>query len=83
MIIHEVKVSGPDKARVARNLRIEADRLAPLTWRDLLGSHHWWLGVLFGVLMMALFDVTDLHICVGECDGRGYAFVSPAQGEAP
>lgn len=30
-----------------------------------------WVGFLAGVLLMALADVTDLHLCVGECDGKG------------
>lgn len=82
-MIYEVKASGPDKAHLAKNLRMEADRLDPFTWRALLGSRNWWLGLLSGVLLMALFDVTDLHICVGECDGRGYALLSPSQDDAP
>jgi len=31
----------------------------------------WLIGFWAGVLFMALADVTDLHICMGECDNRG------------
>jgi hypothetical protein len=32
-----------------------------------------WMGVICGVLLMALADMTDAHICVGECDAEGFS----------
>ena len=29
------------------------------------------LGFWVGVVFMALTDVADLHVCIGQCDGQG------------
>ena len=35
--------------------------------------HRKWLaGFFIGILLMAILDLGDLHICMGECDGAGY-----------
>ncbi|MBO9421705.1 hypothetical protein J7481_19515 [Labrenzia sp. R4_2] len=34
-----------------------------------------WLGVVTGILVMALADVTDLRLCAGECDGDGLSLL--------
>ena len=33
-------------------------------------SRRFWLGVLVGIFAMAVMDVSDVHLCVGEC-GNG------------
>lgn len=40
-------------------------------WRNWTKSKRYWWGVVMGVLLMCLFDLTDLHICVGNCDAKG------------
>lgn len=35
-------------------------------------AHNFWAGVFVGVLAMALMNIGDLHVCVGECDGTGF-----------
>jgi hypothetical protein len=42
---------------------------------------HFWAGLLIGILAMAAMDITDLHICVGECDGEGLSLTSGWQSE--
>jgi hypothetical protein len=36
-----------------------------------LATRRWWSGFLWGITLMAVLDYTDVHFCVGECDGRG------------
>ena len=47
------------------------------TWRNWTKSKRFWGGVLAGFLAACIFDLTDLHICAGECDGSGYDIVGP------
>lgn len=35
-------------------------------------KHGFWVGFGAGLLFMAVLDLTDIHVCVGECDGAGY-----------
>ena len=34
-------------------------------------------GAIAGAMAMAMLDLTDIHICVGECDGAGYDIAGP------
>ena len=38
-------------------------------------AKRFWCGVVVGALFMAMLDLTDMHICIGECDGAGYDIV--------
>ncbi len=51
----------------------------PDTWQNWRKSKRFWGGVAFGILAMCFFDLTDLHVCVGECDGAGYDIVGPTK----
>lgn len=44
--------------------QVDQMRRASWRWGALAG---FWIGVLF----MAFSDITDLHICMGECDAAG------------
>lgn len=35
-------------------------------------ARRFWCGVAVGVVAMSMFDIVDLHICVGDCDAAGY-----------
>lgn len=48
-----------------------AKRLFPRMW-----ALRFWAGVAVGVLLMCVVDLTDMHVCVGECDGAGYDIVT-------
>ena len=41
-----------------------------ITRRNAVGL--WLSGFVGGVILMALADVTDLHMCVGECGGNQF-----------
>lgn len=38
-----------------------------LRWR-------FWIGFMWGVIFMTTMNIGDLHICVGECDSKGFSF---------
>lgn len=44
----------------------------PDTWANWRRSRRFWGGVAIGFVLACGFDLTDLHICTGECDGAGY-----------
>ncbi len=46
-----------------------------------VARRHFWIGVLVGVLAMAIMDFTDLHVCVGECDGEGLSLIGGGASE--
>jgi hypothetical protein len=33
------------------------------------------VGFVWGLMTAAVLDLTDVHVCVGECDGAGYDIV--------
>ena len=39
-----------------------------------LKRRFWW-GVMFGIILMAASDITDLHLCIGECDNSGLSLL--------
>lgn len=70
----KVEITDESTERLADRLRAAADAIdGGGSWT----TRKFWFGVAWGVLAMALFDLTDLHICVGDCDGAGYDIVGP------
>jgi hypothetical protein len=71
----KLTVSSDTRAGMEEQLRksMHFYRVNPLyTWR-------WWSGFIWGVVAMALFDVTDLHICAGECGGNKISLTEALQ----
>lgn len=43
----------------------------------ILSRGAFWRGVLVGIVLACLLDLTDLHICIGECDSVGHDIIGP------
>jgi hypothetical protein len=59
-----------ENAIIALARRIDESRNS---WRATLRSRKFWIGFLYGVIAMALLNLGDIHLCVGECDGEGFS----------
>lgn len=69
-----VNISDENTERLADRLRGAADTLdGGGSWT----TRKFWMGFAWGVLAMAVLDLTDLHICIGDCDGAGYDIIGP------
>ena len=34
-------------------------------------TRRFWVGAMFGAIMIASMDYGDVHLCIGQCDGVG------------
>lgn len=69
-----IKITADNEREARRRLLSEVALLDENlnTWRAFFRCREFWTGLFVGALLACMFDLTDLHICVGECDGAGY-----------
>lgn len=74
----EMTFTAPDNTALRAALRSKLREMdeRDASWGHRLRSWPFWIGAFYGAMLMCLFDLTDLHICVGECDGAGYDLLS-------
>jgi len=72
----KIILEGKSPQEIAHALRAQA----ALFWTSPFSTPRWWWGFACGAAFMALLNIGDLHVCVGECDAAGVRLAQPAKG---
>jgi hypothetical protein len=62
----ELEIKGATDKEVADFLRTQLTKYEPRK------PYNPWLAFVWGLSLMAMLNIGDVHICVGECDGSGF-----------